>query len=232
MGKSKLPDKKSTFKRKATAAAVGVTAACSIALASVAPSANELFAGATQPETEVNSATVSKRNAASAANAQPSRGDRLSARLRGLILAEPSFLRGVILLPFWAAGKALLTLLSLLFTALSPVWQVLLVVLFNALLLFGLFALVYKLLFPNKRLRDLLTKRNIIMLAAGSLMLSAADVVLRAFWEEYRPISVAVKLVLALLVLALLCWRIFGKRKLRPTPARAVLKSGSQTASA
>jgi len=221
MEKRESPKKKSKFKRKATAAAVGVTAACSIALSSVAPSASELFTGATQPETGVSSATVSKRNAINSASAHPSRGDRLRARLRGLFLAEPSILRGVILLPFWAAGKALLTLLSLLFTALSPVWQVLLVVLFNALLLFGLFALVYKLLFPNKRLRDLLTKRNIIMLAAGSLMLSAADAVLRAFWEEYRPISVAVKLVLALLVLALLCWRIFGKRKPRPAPLPA-----------
>lgn len=222
MEKRESPKKKSKFKRKATAAAVGVTAACSIALSSVAPSASELFNGATQPETEVSSATVSKRSSANSASALPSRGDRLRARLRGLFLAEPSILRGVILLPFWAAGKALLTLLSLLFTALSPVWQVLLVVLFNALLLFGLFALVYKLLFPNKRLRDLFTKRNILLLAAGSLMLSAADAVLRAFWEEYRPVSVAVKLILALVVLSLLCWRIFGKRKPRSTPARTV----------
>ena len=221
MRKSKLPDKKSTFKRKATTAAVGVTAACSIALASVAPNASELFNGITQPETEVSSATVSMRNSANSASAQPSRGDRLRARLRGLFLAEPSILRGVILLPFWAAGKALLALLSVLFTALSPVWQVLLGVLFNALLLFGLFALVYKLLFPNKRLRDLFTKRNILLLAAGSLMLSAADAVLRAFWEEYRPVSVSIKLVLALVVISLLCWRIFGKRKLRPAPLPA-----------
>lgn len=222
MEKRESPKKKSKFKRKATAAAAGITAACSIALASVAPNASELFNGITQPETEVSSATVSKRSLANSASAQPSRADRRRARLRGLFLAEPSILRGVILLPFWAAGKALLTLLSLLFTALSPVWQVLLGVLFNALLLFGLFALVYKLLFPNKRLRDLFTKRNILLLAAGSLLLSAADAVLRAFWEEYRPISVAVKLVLALVVISLLCWRIFGKRKPRPLPVPAV----------
>lgn len=222
MEKKKVSDKKSKFKRKATVAAVGVTAACSIALASVAPNASELFNGIKQPETEISSATVSKRSPANSASAQPSRADRLRARLRGLFLAEPSILRGLILLPFWAAGKALLTLLSLLFSALSPVWQILFGVLLNALLLFGLFTLVYKLLFPNKRLRDLFTKRNIVLLAAGSLVLAAADVILRAFWEEYRPISVAVKLILALLVLSLLCWRIFGKRKPRPAPARAV----------
>jgi hypothetical protein len=219
MKKSEAPEKKSKFKRKAAAAAAGVTAACSIALASVAPNANNLFNGVTQPETEAISTTVAKRSTTSSASAQPSRGDRLRARLRGLFLAEPSFLRGVILLPFWAAGKALLLLLNTLFAALSPVWQVLLGVLFNALLLFGLFALVYKLLFPNKRLRDLLTKRNIILLAVGSLLLAAADAILRAFWEDYRPISIAVKLVAALIVLSLLAWRIFGKRRPRPVPA-------------
>lgn len=128
----------------------------------------------------------------------------------------------MILLPFWAAGKALSALFSLLFAALSPVWQVLFGVLLNALVLFGLFALVYKLLFPNKRLRSLFTKRNIILLTIGSLVLAAADAVLRSFWEDYRPISIAIKLILALAVLVLLCWRIFGKCKPRPAPARAV----------
>ena len=82
----------------------------------------------------------------------------------------------------------------------------------NAALLFGVFALVYKLLFPNKRLKDLFTKRNILLLAIGSLTLSVADAVLRIFWEDYRPVSVAIKLIAGLIVLALLCWRIFGKR--------------------
>lgn len=207
------------LKKKAVVAAAGVAAACSIALASAAPTAGELFSGAKAPEFETRPAAAAKRNPASTASAQPTKRDRRRARLRGWFLAKTSVLRGVVLLPFWAIGKVLLLLFSALFAALSPVWQILLGVLINALLLFGLFALVYKLLFPNKRLRDLFTKRNIALLAAGSLVLAAADAILRAVWEDYRPISICIKLALALLVLSLLCWRIFGRRKPRPVPA-------------
>ena len=116
------------------------------------------------------------------------------------------------LLPLWVIGKVLLGLCSLLFTALSPVLQLILGVLLNVLLLFGLFLLVLKLLFPNLKLRNLLTKRNILLLVAGSLLLSLTDTVLKMFWEDYRPISIAIKLTVGLVVLSLLAWRIFGKR--------------------
>jgi hypothetical protein len=92
------------------------------------------------------------------------------------------------------------------------VLQSLLGVVLNAALLFGLFLIVLKLLFPNLRLRDFLTKRNILLFTIGSLVLSATDAILRAVWEDYRPVSIAIKLVVGLLILSLLCWRIFGKR--------------------
>ena len=130
-------------------------------------------------------------------------------------------MRGVVLLPLWATGKMLIGFLSLLFTALSPVFQILLGVLLNAALVFGLFLVVLKLLFPNLRLRDFLTRRNILLLLAGSLILSAADTVFKMFWEDYRPISIAIKLAVGVVVLSLLCWRIFGKR-IQTKPAQAI----------
>lgn len=212
-------EKNRNRKRKVTAVVTGALAACSMVLAYVTPSPTELFNGNAAPAKETQQQSTTNLRSASASSTSPTKLDRLRARLRGLFLAKSSIVRGVILLPFWAAGKALIALFSLLFTALSPFFQVLFGVLLNALLLFGLFALVYKLLFPNKRLRDLFTKRNIVLLAVGSLVLTAADAILRVVWDDYRPVSVAVKLILALLVLALLCWRIFGRRKPRPVPA-------------
>ena len=47
---------------------------------------------------------------------------------------------------------------------------------------------------PAGEIETLLTKRNIILLMVGSLLLSATDAILRAFWEDYRPISIAIKL--------------------------------------
>ncbi len=197
--------------RKALAFAMGVTAAAALATASIADSPAELFSGA--PQTQVVTIAVSDESRALSAGKES-----LRERLRRLFLAQPSVVRGVVLLPLWAVGKALLGLFGLLLAALNPVLQGVLGVLLNAALLFGLFALVYKLIFPNKRLRNLFTKRNILLIAGGALLLSVADAAMRVFWEDYRPVSIAIKLTLGLAVLALISWRAFGKR----TPRRIV----------
>ena len=206
--------------RRAAATAAGVLAAVTLALGAVVDSPDELFSGAPQAAQVVLCASTQDDCAQEAVPATPAQKERLRDKLRRLFLAQPSAVRGVVLLPFWALGKVLIGLLSLLFTALSPVLQLILGVLLNALLLFGLFLLVLKLLFPNLKLRDFLTKRNILLLVAGSLLLSLTDTVLKVFWDDYRPISIAIKLAVGLVVLSLLCWRIFGRRtQLQPAQA-------------
>ncbi len=208
---NQTPDTLKKFGKKALTACVGVVAACSIALSALVSSPDELFSGTAQAA-QVAIIQSDEDRAGTSPVALPAQKETLRERLRRLFLAQPSVVRGVVLLPFWAAGKVALSLISLLVTALSPILQLILGVLFNALLLFGLFALVLKLLFPNLRLRDLFTKRTIILLAVASILLSVTDAILRASWEDYRPISIAIKLGVGLLVLALLSWRIFGKR--------------------
>ena len=208
--------------KRAVATAAGVLAAAALAIGAVVDSPDELFPAVPQAAQVVICASAEDDECAAIAKtpAAPAQKERLRDKLRRLFLAQPSVVRGVVLLPFWAIGKVLLGLCSLLFTALSPVLQLILGVLLNALLLFGLFLLVLKLLFPSLKLRDFLTKRNILLLAAGSLLLSLTDTVLKMFWEDYRPISIAIKLTVGLVVLSLLAWRIFGKR-LQPKPAQA-----------
>ncbi len=206
-----MPTNLKKIGKRALTACVGVAAACSIALGALVPSPEELFSGSAQTA-QVAIVQSEEDRAGCVPTALPAQKETLRERLRRLFFAQPSVVRGVVLLPFWAAGKAALSLLSLLFAALSPILQLILGVLLNALLLFGLFALVLKLLFPNLRLRDLLTRRNVILLAIASVLLSVTDAILRANWEDYRPISIAIKLGVGLLVLALLSWRIFGKR--------------------
>jgi len=198
--------------KRAAMTAAGLFAAVSLALGGVVDSPEELFSGAPQAAHVVICAPDQDDCTAAATTAEPAKKERLRDKFRRLFFSQPSVVRGVVLLPFWAVGKVLIALFSLLFVALSPVLQILLGVLLNALLLFGLFLIVLKLLFPNLRLRDLLTKRNIILLATGSILLSVADALLRTYWEDYRPISIAIKLGVGFIVLSLLCWRIFGKR--------------------
>ncbi len=200
------------FGKRAAATAAGVLAALSLTLGAVVDSPDELFSGTAQTAHAVYCVSAQEDCAQDASPTEPAKKERLRDKLRRLFFSQTSFVRGAVLLPFWAVGKVLFSLISLLFTALSPILQIILGVLLNALLLFGLFLIVLKLLFPNLKLRDLLTKRNIILLAIGSIFLSVTDILLKTFWEDYRPISIALKLVAALLVLSLLCWRIFGKR--------------------
>ena len=199
--------------KKALAVCAGVVATCSMALGSLASSPDELFSGVPSAAVVAVQSSNETDSSGSAKRTESKKESRFRSWLRGVFFSQPSVVRGIVLLPFWAVGKVLLTLFSLLFTALSPFMQMILGVLLNAALLFGLFAILLKLLFPNLRWRDIFTKRNILLLAIGSMLLSAMDTVLRAYWEDYRPISIAIKLGFALVILSLLCWRILGKRK-------------------
>jgi hypothetical protein len=200
--------------KKTLAVCAGVVAACSLALGSLASTPDELFSGVPQVAPVVAAKSVDDSATPKPAEKNESKKQsRFRSWLNSVFFSQPSVVRGVVLLPFWAVGKVLLALLSLLFTALSPILQILLGILLNAALLFGLFALLLKLLFPNLRWRDIFTKRNILLLTIGSVLLSVADTVLRAYWEDYRPISIAIKLGFALVILSLLCWRILGKRQ-------------------
>lgn len=203
---------RSKLLQKTAGIAAGVLAACSVALAALVPSPAELLGNGDRAPGD-DAETVAESEFRSSASGAPTRFDRFRARVRRLFLSRPSALRGAILLPFWALGKALLALFSALYAALSPVWRLLLGILLDALLLFMLFMGVYKLIFPSKRLRDFFTRRNVILLSGASVLLAAADAILRAYWQKYRPISIAVKLALGLGVLALLSWRVYGSRK-------------------
>ena len=201
------------YGKRALAVCAGVVAACSIALGSLASTPDELFSGV------VPVASVAAQSSSEASPSKPAEKDESSQQsrfrgwLRSVFFSQPSVVRGIVLLPFWAVGKVLIALCSLLFAALSPPLQFLLGMLLNAALLFGLFAILLKLLFPNLRWRDLFTKRNILLLSIGSLLLSLADAVLRTYWADYRSIRVAILLGVALVILSLLCRRILGKRK-------------------
>lgn len=213
------PDKR---KKRLLGAAASAFTAASIAIGALFSAPQEILSldnGEDDAETQAAIVSVGKRLERSAGDtAKPRTGDRL----RAFFLRQPAIVRGAVLLPMWCVGKAMITALSLLWTALAPMWQVVLGVLLNAALLVGLFLLVYKLLFPNRSLKTLFTKRNLLVLVIGSVALAATDAVLRALWPEYAPISIGIKIGAGLLVLTLICLRLFGKKAPKnavPSPA-------------
>ncbi len=196
---------KRTCRRCAASIAAGTAAAAALTVGALFDSAEELLAGAGEAQPVTEAAAVELKTAA----AHP---QTLRERLRAFFLRQNALLRGAVLLPLWAAGKALLTLLSLLSSALSPYWGAILGVLLNALLLIALFGLTYKGLFPDAKLTDLFKKKRWLWLLGGALLLAAADAVLKLYWPDYSPISIFIKLFCGFVVLAALCFRIFGPK--------------------
>ena len=138
--------------------------------------------------------------------------------VRERIVALPPVVKGLVLLPLWTLGAIANYALSLLLSLFVKLFGgSVLTFLFQFALLFGLFALALKLLFPNKKLKDLLTKKHLLWMAVGALVLTTADMLLKTWYEPYAKIRALILLVLALILLSLLAWRILYKRK-KPTP--------------
>ena len=131
-----------------------------------------------------------------------SRGDALRAR----IIRLPVWVKTAVLLPLWAVGSLPAALLG----ALSPVWSALLGVALQAGVLMGLFCLVYKLLFPKRKVRELFRRKNLRWLLLGAVALTAADMVLAQVWPEWTALRFALLLAAGFLVLALLYKRLCG----------------------
>ena len=142
---------------------------------------------------------------------------------REKIISLPAPVKGLILLPLWTLGAIANYALSLLLSLFATIFGgSVLTFLFQFALLFGLFALALKLLFPNKKLKDLLTRRNLLWMAISALVLTSADMLLKTWYEPYAKIRALILLILALLLLSLLAWRILYKRKKpEPEPATA-----------
>ena len=133
---------------------------------------------------------------------------------REKVISLPAPVKGLVLLPLWTVGAIANYALSLLLSLFAKVFGgSILTFLFQFALLFGLFALALKLLFPNKKLRDLLTKRNLLWMAVSALVLTAADMLLKTWYEPYAKVRSLILLVLALILLSLLAWRILYRRK-------------------
>ena len=207
---------KKKLRSAAVKAAGTVTAAGMLLNATVEP--EELL---TRPEQKTQSAAHAHVQFASAP-VYTVKGTRLEAvpaptradLLREKVMALPAPVKGLLLLPLWTVGAIANYALSLLLSLFAKVFGgSILTFLFQFALLFGLFALALKLLFPNKKLRDLLTKKNLLWMAVSALVLTAADMLLKTWYEPYAKVRSLILLVLALILLSLLAWRILYRRK-------------------
>ncbi len=118
----------------------------------------------------------------------------------------PLPVRALVLLPLWGVGEALTVLGTALLS--SPIGQAVLHLLLELALLIGLFALVWKLLFPDVPLRKLFSKKNLPWLIGGAILITAANTVLGLVWDQWKFVRAALLAVIGLLVLMLLWYRL------------------------
>ena len=132
------------------------------------------------------------------------------ARFRQAVLSLPSPVRLLIITPLWLIGTGLMTLITSVWNTLfaSPLGAFIASFAMGFAILTGLFAVTAKTLFPDVPLRDILTKRNVLILAVGAVILSGLDAAMPLFWEKFPAVSFLVKLVFGAGVISVLSLRV------------------------
>lgn len=133
--------------------------------------------------------------------------------LRSWIIRLPVAVKAVFLLPLWALGAIPVTLGTAALGAVAPIWSQILGVLLQAGILTGVFLGAYKLLFPNRKVKDLFKKRNFRWIALSAGVVSVANIVLTTAWTGWPMIRAIAMTVVGFGALCLLWYRLAHKVK-------------------
>lgn len=136
---------------------------------------------------------------------EPTRTDGI----RNWLLKLPVPLKALLLLPLWALGAIPSAIGSGLVSAMSPVLSHILSFMLQLGVIVGVFCLVYKLLFPNRKVTELFTKKkNRRWLLFGAFTVAAANLVLSLVWDGWSALRVVILMAVGFGVLCLLWYRI------------------------
>ncbi len=129
----------------------------------------------------------------------------------------PFLIRACVALPLWLIGTLLLKLISgLVKLVLSPVISFILSLLLIFFILLGIILLVLKLLFPDKSIKELLSKKVIITTFIGSLIIKIVDAILKHIWTNYNDYRFLIIFILGLLTISIVIIPILIKKSREP----------------
>ena len=141
---------------------------------------------------------------------EPTRQDQL----RTWLLKLPVPVKALVLLPLWALGAIPVAIGTAVLGAAAPVWAHIVSFLMNAGILFGVFCLIYKLIFPDRRISELFkNKKNRRWLLFGVVAVTGADLLIGMFWSGWSAARLLILVVIGFGVLCLLWNRICGRLK-------------------
>ena len=133
---------------------------------------------------------------------------------KGFILDLPWAIRLVFVLPLWFIGNAVVFAGGLLFSAASPVLNVILGFVLLALVIAAAFTFTAKAMFPDLPLKKILNKHSIKWILIASAVVYAADLILGITWAGYAHFKTIIMGCLTLAALTcILIW--FARREHR-----------------
>lgn len=161
-------------------------------------------------------------------DADEQKGAKVSivAKFKQAILSLPQAVRLLIVVPLWAAGTALMTMITFLWNVIfaSPLGAFIASFALGFAILLGLFTATAKMLFPDIPVRKLLSRQSLLILGVLALLLSGIDAVAPVYWHSYPLAAAAVKLVLGGTVIGVLSVRakkLFNKFTIKGMPPSA-----------
>ena len=132
---------------------------------------------------------------------------------RKYIVKIPVKLRMILCVPLWIMGNALLFMADLLVrTFLTPLGHLILGFLLQTLILMAIIAICIKILFPDLPWNKIFTRKTVLSVIIGSIIMSICDAVVPLFWDRYRAYRRLSKLILGSVVI-LLIMKPFLKKK-------------------
>lgn len=133
--------------------------------------------------------------------------------LRNRLLRLPVPVKALLLLPLWALGAVPVAIGTSLFSGVSPVLSYILSFLLQAGVLAGVFCAVYKLVFPDRSIKELFKKKNRRWLLLGAAAITGADMLLGLFWSGWSAVRIVLLASGGFGILCLLWRRICGRFK-------------------
>ena len=140
--------------------------------------------------------------------------DTFKEKLKKLIYLIPIRIRTVFFVPLWAIGHVLITLLEILFQNIFiPIAQQIGGFLVETLIMLLVVAVCIKILFPDMPWSKIFSKKVILSVLIGSLLIRILDLVLPHFIEHYKTYRMIIKFTLGLIATGIIL-KPFIKKKL------------------
>jgi hypothetical protein len=199
--------------KKKVAAGVAVTVAIASVLTNLLVEPDELLHSAQYLENHTRYMEQNQQEEFEIEYTEPEEPTRVDT-VRSWIIRLPVAIKALILLPLWAIGAIPVAIGTGVFSALAPIWAQVVGFLLQAGVLAGVFCLVYKLIFPNRSVKELFKKKNFRWIILGAITVTLANFLLGQVWVGWPILRVVLMLVVGFGVLCLLWSRICSK--LRP----------------